>query len=205
MIDVPSQKRAIRGEIVARVLAMDPAARRRQEAELQRLLPGLPGFEGAGTVLLFASAFPEEYDTAPLLRLALGQGKRVVCPRVDRVADSLRLYAIDDPARDFRRGMMGIPEPRPDRPEIRPASIDWALVPGLAFDDDAYRLGRGRGHYDRLLPSLPVDSPRWALALDPQWFGALPREPHDQPLDGVAGPGRILERNRLRPDKFSGL
>ncbi len=205
MTDIPSAKWAIRREVVARILAMDPAARRRQEAELHGRLPELPGFEGAGLVLLFASAFPEEYDTFPILRRALGQGKRVACPRVDRATGRLRLYLIEDPARDFQPGMMGIPEPLRERPEISPASIDWALVPGLAFDDDAYRLGRGRGHYDRLLPALPLDCPRWALALDPQWIDALPREPHDQPLDGVAGPGRTLERDRPRPDKISGL
>ena len=90
------------------------------------------------------------------------------------------------------RGTLGIPEPRRDRPEVAPAEVDWVLVPGLGFDAECFRIGRGAGHYDRLLPTLRPDIPRWSLCLSSQWVEALPVEPHDQRLDGVADrlPGR---------------
>ena len=68
------------------------------------------------------------------------------------------------------------------------------LVPGLAFDARGYRLGRGAGHYDRLLPRLRPEVSRWALILDCQWVEDLPVEPHDIPLDGVVSPGREIVR-----------
>ena len=194
MGDIKAEKRALRKAIVARILAMDPAERRRQDAALVELLPGLPGFAEARTVLLYASAFPEEFDTASLLRLVLEAGKRLACPRVDRVRDRLALAVIADPARDLKPGMKGIPEPTAACPALEPAVVDWVLVPGIAFDPAGYRLGRGRGHFDRLLPTLRPEAPRWALALDPQWVDALPVEPHDQPLDGIAGLGRTVRR-----------
>ena len=69
-------------------------------------------------------------------------------------------------------------------------------MPGLGFDDLGFRLGRGAGHYDRLLPLLRPDAPRWALALDCQWVEDLPVEPHDVPIDGVVSPGKTVTRRR---------
>jgi 5-formyltetrahydrofolate cyclo-ligase len=198
-MDVRAEKRDLRRRMVERILATDPADRRRQEAELAARLPGLPGFDAAGTVLLYASTFPEEIATAPMLRHALGRGKRLACPRVDRRERRLRLFAIEDPEADFLPGTLGIPEPRPGCPEIGPEGIDWALVPGLAFDRDGYRLGRGAGHYDRLLPTLRPEVPRWALLFDAQWVEALPVEPHDRRLDGAASPGTTREWDRDGP------
>ena len=137
---------------------------------------------------LYASAFPEEIETASFLRLALGLGKRLVCPRVDRSVPVLRLFEVRDLGADFRRGTLGIPEPKKTCPAVDPVEVDWVLVPGLAFDGRCHRLGRGAGHYDRLLPTLRPDAPRWALALDCQWVEGLPVEPHDAPLHGVVSP-----------------
>ncbi len=181
-----ARKAAIRREVIARVLAMDPSDRASQELALARRFEDLPGFAGASTVLLYVSAFAEEFDTFPILRRALALGRRLVLPTVDRRSRTLRLYEVAELDRDLVPGHRGIPEPGPGRPEVDPLAVDWALVPGLGFDDRGHRLGRGAGHYDRLLPRLRPEVPRWALVLDAQWVADLPTEPHDQPLDGVA-------------------
>jgi len=193
-MDIAAQKQALRRVMVERILALDPKDRGRLDADLTRRLPGLPGFEAAGTVLLYVSAFPEEIATGPALRQVLSSGRRLVCPRVDRRAHRLRLYQVDDPESDLVRGSMGIPEPGRHLTEVAPVEVDWALVPGLAFDDRGFRLGRGGGYYDRLLPTLRPDVPRWALAYDCQGVTSLPTEPHDQPLDGIISPGRAWHR-----------
>ena len=193
-MDIRAVKRALRVEVRACILAMSAEERGSEERALIERLPTMPGFAEAATVLLYASAFPEEFDTGPMLRLAIDRGKRLICPRVVRKEQRLALVEIVDPARDFAPGMLGIPEPGRDRPEVDPATIDWALVPGLAFDAACYRIGRGAGHYDRLLPRLRPDVPKWALCLSSQWVPALPVEPHDVPLDGVAGADRTVTR-----------
>src|SRR5262249_22073797 len=143
-------------------------------------------------VLLYITAFPEEIDTKAMVDLALAMGKRLICPRVDRKARQLRLHWVEDLNADLVPGTLGIPEPRPGTREVAPGEVDWVLVPGLAFDGCGYRLGRGAGHYDRLLPTLRPEVARWALALDCQWIDALPVEPHDVPLDGVISPTRSV-------------
>lgn len=196
-MDPRAEKRALRRRTIAAILAMDADDRRRQERILAELLPELPGFDGARTVLLYASAFSEEIDTRPMLLGAIAAGKRLICPRVERSERRLRLFHIADPVVDLIPGTLGIPEPRPECSEVGAAEIDWVLVPGLAFDERGYRVGRGAGHYDRLLPTMRPDAPRWALILEPQWAESLPNEPHDVPLDGVASASRtVVTRSR---------
>ena len=199
-----AQKRALRRAMVGRILSLDPEGRRREEAGLADRFATLPGFAAARTILLYVTAFPEEIATGSMLDQSLASGKRLLCPRVDRPMRRLRLFQIDDPGRDLVPGTLGIPEPRPGCPEVGPTSVDWVLVPGLAFDPRGYRVGRGAGHYDRLLPTLRADVPRWALILDCQWVENLPVEPHDVPLDGVASIAKTIgdpsRSNERRPE-----
>jgi 5-formyltetrahydrofolate cyclo-ligase len=191
-----ARKRALRKAVAERILTLDPERRRRAEAFLATQLPDLPGFAMARAVLLYVTAFPEEIATGPLLEHALQEGKAVVCPRVDRAERRLRLFQIHDPARDLIPGTMGIPEPRRGCTEVAPEAIDWVLVPGLAFNAQRFRLGRGAGHYDRLLPTLRPGVPTWALIHDCQWVEDLPVEPHDIPVSGVVSPGTIIPPRR---------
>ncbi len=177
---------------IAAIAGLDPDDRRAQEASLTAALPRLPGWKEAETVLLYVSAFPEEIRTATMLELAYEARKRVILPRVDRPSRRLRLHRVIDPARDLGPGVLGIPEPDAGLPEVPADSIDWALIPGVAFDELGYRLGRGAGHYDRLLPAMRADAVCWALCLSCQLVPRLPIEPHDVPMDGITTPDRTV-------------
>jgi 5-formyltetrahydrofolate cyclo-ligase len=193
---VRPRKRAIRAEVIARVLAMSPRDREHQESVLASAFPTLPGFREAGTVLLYANAFPEEFSTVAMLKASQDAGKMIVCPRVAPDGSHLLLFAIEDLSADFESGRLGIPEPRRSCLPVLPEEIDWVLVPGVAFDRRGFRIGRGAGHYDRLLPKLRADVPRWSLAFDEQWIAMVPDEFHDQPLDGVVSPSGRFDRRR---------
>jgi 5-formyltetrahydrofolate cyclo-ligase len=196
-------KSELRRAITARIMSLDPAFRRWEEHAVIARFPDLPGFASAQTILLFCSAFPEEIATGELFALSYAMGKSVVLPRVDRCSRSLRLHRVSNPADELEAGIRGIPEPRPDLLEVRPDELDWALVPGLAFDKRGFRLGRGAGHYDRLLPLLRPDTPCWALCLSCQVVESLPVEPHDAPIDGFACPGKIVWGSRRSPQTVS--
>jgi 5-formyltetrahydrofolate cyclo-ligase len=198
-------KSELRRTIIARIAALDPDLRRSEEAALIAAFPDLPGFATARTILLFCSAFPEEFATSELFTRSYAMGKSVACPRVDRASRSLRLYRVTNPAGDLTPGIRGIPEPRPNLLEVQPGELDWVLVPGLAFDNRGFRLGRGAGHYDRLLPLLRPDAVCWALCLSCQVVEALPVEPHDAPLDGFSAPDKIVWGSRRTPQSRVGL
>ncbi|MBV8487966.1 MAG: 5-formyltetrahydrofolate cyclo-ligase [Planctomycetaceae bacterium] len=187
-------KRAQRRSIIAAILALDFHDREAREARLIENLPALPGYEAAESILLYVKGLPEELDSRPFFRHALQLGKRVLCPRVDRSAHRLRLFRVTSLANDLEPGILGIPEPRPHCPEVDPSQVDWALIPGLAFDRQCYRLGRGGGHYDRLLPLLRPDALCWGMGFNCQIVPRLPVEPHDVPLSGVATEEGIIRR-----------
>jgi 5-formyltetrahydrofolate cyclo-ligase len=194
-------KRQLRGEVVQRLRAMGSIDRARQDAALEAIFPTLPALDQAAVLLLYLSHLPEEFETRGMIRWALQRGKTVACPRVDSKARMLRLHRIEDLERDLAPGPFGIPEPTPAAPIIEPGRIDWALVPGVAFDPRGFRLGRGAGYYDRLLPTIRPEAPRFALVLGPQWVEEVPTEPHDQAVDGVVG----VERRSLRSSRIGGL
>jgi 5-formyltetrahydrofolate cyclo-ligase len=193
-----TSKRELRLVFKARIAALSSGERNRQEQALSEQLAGLPGLGAARTVLLYVAALPEEPRTIDLFSHAYAMNKRVVCPRVDRATRSLRLFEVSHPTTDLHPGALGIPEPSEHLPEVQPAAIDWALVPGLAFDCRGFRLGRGAGYYDRLIPMFRSDAICWAVCLSCQLVSELPVEPHDQPLDGITAPETAVRGLRRR-------
>jgi 5-formyltetrahydrofolate cyclo-ligase len=191
-------KADLRTHFKAAIAALDPDERRKQEDALFARFAGLPGLNEARSVLLYMPALAEEPRLPGLFSLAYAMKKTVLCPRVDRRARRLRLHPVADPATDLSPGALGIPEPRPGLPEVPPSFVDWVLVPGLAFDERGFRLGRGGGYYDRLLPQLRPDAICWALCLSCQLVYRLPTEPHDAPLNGVSAPERDVPGTRAR-------
>jgi 5-formyltetrahydrofolate cyclo-ligase len=65
------------------------------------------------------------------------------------------------------------------------------LVPGVAFDTQGVRLGRGAGWYDRILPYFP-EALKIGLAFEEQITSSLPEEPWDVPMDLVVTDQRVL-------------
>lgn len=59
------------------------------------------------------------------------------------------------------------------------------LVPALAFDDDGYRIGYGRGFYDALLAKLPEEVLTVGVGFEAQMHLQVPLEPHDWPVTGL--------------------
>lgn len=65
-----------------------------------------------------------------------------------------------------------------------PALIDFALIPGIAFDKNGNRIGRGKGYYDHLLPNL-VNATTVGIGYNFQLVESIPVEPHDIPVKKV--------------------
>jgi 5-formyltetrahydrofolate cyclo-ligase len=153
----------------------------RQEAAravVDRLLR-LPELRRARTVLLYAAA-GDELDVGGLVAPLREAGARTLFPRVR--GDHLELVAAAD-LLTLTLGYRGIQEPV--GPAIDPSVVEVAVIPGVAFDLRGRRLGRGGGHYDRLLATLPDTCVRIGAAFSCQVVPAVPHQAHDQPVDLV--------------------
>lgn len=129
-----------------------------------------------------------EIATGPSLDALQAAACTIGLPRVD--GDELHFHQRPPPG-DLRPGPFGILEPDPEAPPLAPATVDVALVPLVAFDDQGTRLGMGRGFYDRYLARHPHIA-RIGVAHDEQRACRLPRRPWDQPLDAVITPTMVL-------------
>lgn len=138
------------------------------------------------SVVCFYVAMPVEVDTRPMIQEALKIGKRVLVPLADLENKELKLYEIRDLDTDLEVGALGILEPRKDRARLADAKeVDCVIVPGMAFDSQGHRLGRGGGFYDRFLSKFSAKTPKIALAFSFQVLPQIPQETHDQRVDIV--------------------
>lgn len=148
-----------------------------------------------------------EASPEPLLAHAFEQGKRCYLPRVVG-AEAMEFIAYR-PGDALLKSSWGIPEPISGA-KIEPAKLDLVLVPLLGFSRDGYRLGNGKGYYDRafafrLNGSGTASANGEATAKKPALLGLAhecqllespPVRAWDVPLDAVATPARIYWRGK---------
>jgi 5-formyltetrahydrofolate cyclo-ligase len=156
------------------------------------------------TILAFLS-MEDEINTLPLLQLAQLDRKLIFVPKV--AGENLTFYRLPpaDPAL-LKKGQFGIREPDADpalalKPENFPVLV---ITPGLAFDRQGRRLGRGRGCYDRFFAALdsgrlggqkvPQALPYTAVGfcMECQLTEEVPIEAHDKRMNAVLTEKKLI-------------
>src|SRR6218665_649848 len=90
-------------------------------------------------------------------------------------------------------GPCGVPEPIRDILEpLAVNDVDLILVLGAAVDEQGVRLGWGRGYFDKTLGSMEKRPPVYAVVFESEVLERVPREVHDQSVDGAVTPTRIV-------------
>jgi len=184
-------KLALRRHVLADRDALPTAVRTAASAAIAARILERADFKAARVVLL-TLPFGSEWDTVAVMRAALAAGRIVAIPRVDKESRMLELHAIADPERDVVAGYRDIPEPLPACPLVSRDTIDFILVPGVAFDRQGRRMGYGGGYYDRLLPLLSPRAVRVAGAFEVQLVARVPAAPHDIAVDAILTESREL-------------
>jgi 5-formyltetrahydrofolate cyclo-ligase len=176
-----AERQGARAARAAFISALSPAVRRGLEQALADIvIPHL----GPPAVLASYAALGDELDPAAVERVAAGLGWQLVFPRVTR-GEPLGFHAAR--YETLVPATLGIPEPPPTAPRVRP---DVLLVPLLAADRAGNRLGQGGGYYDRTLAALRATGPVLAIGIawDVQLADHVATESWDQPVDAVATP-----------------
>ena len=137
---------------------------------------------GSSTRLLLYDPLPEEVD----LRALVGEAHALLTRTPDD--GELTVHRFDAPRETHR---LGFSQPVAGEAEVDLVEIDVVLLPGLAFDRTGVRLGRGGGHYDRLLPRLRDDCLLVGVAPAVVVVDHLPREDHDMLVSHLATEGGV--------------
>ncbi len=138
--------------------------------------------QAADTILMYHS-LPDEVDTHSALDQLLAMGKKVLLPKV--VSDTemtIHEYTGKDslqPSEPY-----GILEPTTSELSITNCQLSIAIVPGMAFDKQGHRLGRGKGYYDRFLSQIP-NIYKIGVCFPFQMLESIPSESTDVVMDEV--------------------
>ncbi len=150
--------------------------KKRRSETIWRNVLELSVVQSAKTILIYWSMDDEVFTHNVVQQLATE--KTVLLPVVD--GNYLRIKQFRG-LENMRAGeQFGIGEPTGDD---YTGNIDVIVVPGVAFDRQCNRMGRGRGFYDRLLKMQ--NATKIGVAFDFQLFDSIPTEPFDVKMDFV--------------------
>ncbi len=151
------------------------------------------------TRVAFYQKMDGEIDSQILSEFALQQGKTCYLPVVNKDSDQTLMFAPYDANTEMARNEWGIAEPPLPDEIVSPTIFDVVFVPLVGFDDNCFRLGMGKGFYDRTF-SFKIFNRRSrpllvGLAHECQRTDPFPTETWDVRLDAVVTPKKIY-----RPD-----
>ena len=181
------EKAALRRELLAQRDAV-PQREEKSRAVGDGVL-ALPAYQKARQVLLYLSK-GSEVDTWEVFARAVAEGKEVYAPRCLDGDGTMGFFQVTSP-QELLQGRFGLWEPDPRRcAPWRRREGALCLVPGIAFDRQGYRLGYGKGYYDRFLAGFSGTA-AWLcfreLALE-----RLPRGPQDRRVDVLVTEAGVL-------------
>ena len=170
-------KPLIRKAVKERVAAMSETDKQTEADVLFSYLENSELVRNSKKILLY-HPMTDEIDVMKAVR-KWAETKEIYLPAIEGDDIVIRQYKSEQ---DLKIGKYGILEPVGavlDNPE----EINLVIVPGRAFDIRGYRLGRGKGYYDRLLPKMRAI--KIGVCFDCQYIFRVPAEEHDIPMDYV--------------------
>ena len=150
IINIRNRKRELRAKFKRTRSSMPEGLKAELDKKLTDRFLGLDEYINNDTLFAFVSS-DIECDTSKIIEDALGSGKRVAVPKCGEKSGEMDFYYITSRS-DLERGKLGILEPVPEKCTLaEDFSSGLCIVPGLCFDLQGYRIGFGKGYYDRFL------------------------------------------------------
>jgi len=152
MSDILTVKKALRQESMEARRAISAEKKAACEKKMMALFRSLVSYRYSDVLMLYYP-LPDELNFLPLAEEALAKGKTVAFPRCgeEHRMDFHIVHSLDE---DFETGKYGLCEPKSDRPILdlkADGRAKLCIIPALVYDKDGYRLGYGKGYYDRYL------------------------------------------------------
>ena len=152
---------------------LSPAARERAERRIEENLFALDGFREHAHYFIYLS-FKSEVSTANIISRLINEGKKVYVPKI--VNGKMIAAEISG---GMENNAYGIAEPRDT---IEAGKVDVCITPLLAADKSLYRVGYGKGYYDRFFAEH--DCVKIGILYSVQKYGKnFKTESTDIPLD----------------------
>jgi 5-formyltetrahydrofolate cyclo-ligase len=142
-------------------------------------------------IALYA-ALPYELPTRLLFDAVIEKTGAAILPRTVGSL-GLEFFAVEH-WEDLRPGAFGVLEPGDAGAAVRLKSGDLVVVPGVAFDGDGYRLGHGKGYYDRAFAAELGDAPTLVgFGYEFQIVDAVPHDHRDRQMDAIVTDQKVRD------------
>jgi 5-formyltetrahydrofolate cyclo-ligase len=190
------EKKSLRTLLRARRRNLSPAEVTEKSRRVHGRLLAFPLFRQAATVVLY-SADENEVLTEAIWQEALRQGKAVYYPRISTDRENLE-FVRRHPNDRLTPGTFGILIP-PGSELLRGLQeTDLVLTPGVGFDRQGHRLGRGKGYYDRAFQTALAGARRVALAYNFQVVPHVPVTSTDERVQYIVTEAEIIDCTRAK-------
>lgn len=159
------------------------------DLSIEKRLLSLDEYKTAKTVLIYVS-LNDEIKTDNIINSALADGKLVAAAFCVDKCGTMEFYIISSLS-DLKEGSFGIREPDKTKcRKLEDISESIIIVPGLLFDKQGFRLGFGRGYYDRFLANNRIFS--IGLCYDEMIVSEVPRNEYDRKVDLIVTQSEII-------------
>jgi 5-formyltetrahydrofolate cyclo-ligase len=190
-IEMDESKHALRVAALSQRDLLPTAKFKALSRSIQARVLGSSLYRFAKGVALY-SAVQNEVNTDDIRDDALHTGKTVFFPRLGRSGDLV--FVEVQSAAELKPGRLGILEPNGEKLLAQYGDIDLLIVvPGVAFDHNGNRLGRGQGCYDRVLQSSGPRAIAVGLAYEFQLVNSVPVDSWDKQVQFVVTEDRFVD------------
>ena len=148
-IDIRGYKQDLRARSKERRRGMSAEEKEALDSAVAENVRRLKEYRPAKTILIYMST-PIEVDTIRIIKNAWADGKRVAVPRCIPDTRNMEFHYIDS-FDCLSVGSFSVMEPDETLPIVTDFSGCLMLVPGMHFDMKGYRIGYGKGYYDRYM------------------------------------------------------
>ena len=150
VIDIRPIKTELRQKYRSLRQSMPPEIKAKHDEAIAAQVRRLWQYQSNPILLVYVST-SIEVDTIRIINQALADGKKVAVPRCVPDTRNMEFYYIRS-VEDLAPGMFGVLEPAacPDN-LYQEKDGGLCLVPAFSYDWQGYRLGYGKGYYDRFL------------------------------------------------------
>jgi 5-formyltetrahydrofolate cyclo-ligase len=183
-------KIAMRHELKTRLMQISREQCVQKSKQLCEHVVGSKAYREAAVVMAFLS-LPHEVDTTPIILHAWQCGKTVAVPKVSWEQRHMIPVELTSLETGLQADKMGLRNPVNGTP-VPHEEIDLVLTPGLGFDREGNRLGRGGAYYDRFFSTHKLKALRWGIAFSEQLCDAVAHDDNDVPVHAVVTEHGIL-------------
>ena len=149
-------------------------------------------FKKSKTVMFYVGK-GDEVQTKDIILESMKMGKIVSVPYIENGNREMHASLLRNFDRDLTKGEYGILSPKKESYKpINTSSLDLIVVPGVCFDINGNRIGRGGGYYDRFLKSVSKKTILIGLVFDFQVVSNIPYDKKDIPVHIIVTGKRIL-------------